>query len=585
MRKTKPVICALILFAMLAAFFIDFHSNVFNDITRVGLTRFNSYEELKDFVTRPYIDYDNTETGTPTFTNSAIDKFSLRELSSVDYSGTNIQVAGVDEADVVKTDGEYIYLLSDNSVVIVKAYPPEDAEVVSKTCINGTLYNMFIGGDRLILFLSRSNWDLQQTIISIYDVADRSNPVFERDVTIDGQYMDSRMIDGYVYIVASNPIFKASDKVTLPTIQSGEKVWQVSATDVYHSELADYAYAFTVVAAINIEEPSEKPTYETILMGTMNSVMYVSPGNIYIAMNHAEKTAVYRVKIKEGIIEYAACGEVPGQVLNQFSMDEYEDHLRIATTVGWLGPSGVYVLDMNLDVVGSVEDLALGERIYSARFMGGRCYLVTFKKVDPLFVIDLRQPETPTVLGYLKVTGYSDYLHPYDENHLIGVGKETVAAEEGDFAWYQGVKISLFDVSNVEEPVEIAKFEIGNRGTESPVLWDHKAFLFSSSRNLLAIPVSVAEIAKTGGSDLYPWSYGWPVWNGVYVFHVSLEDGLVLRDRITHNDNGELDADKAIYRSLYIGDAFYTVSNAKLAIHSLYDLSLITELCLEVTCT
>ncbi|NIP67558.1 hypothetical protein GWM83_02345, partial [Candidatus Bathyarchaeota archaeon] len=114
--------------------------------------------------------------------------------------------------------------------------------------------------------------------------------------------------------------------------------------------------------------------------------------------------------------------------------------------------------------MGRLEDLAPGEKIYSARFMGDRGYLVTFRKVDPLFVLDLSQPTNPKVLGKLKIPGYSDYLHPYDENHIIGVGKETVAAEQGDFAWYQGVKISLFDVTDVEDPREIDKYEIGDRG-------------------------------------------------------------------------------------------------------------------------
>jgi len=138
-------------------------------------------------------------------------------------------------------------------------------------------------------------------------------------------------------------------------------------------------------------------------------------------------------------------------------------NFRIATTAWTSGSSqnNVYILDVDLNIVGKLENLAPKESIYSARFMGDRCYLVTFRKIDPLFVIDLKNPYDPEVLGQLKITGYSDYLHPYDENHVIGVGKETVAADWGDFSWYQGVKISLFDVSNVSNPVEIDKYEIG----------------------------------------------------------------------------------------------------------------------------
>jgi uncharacterized secreted protein with C-terminal beta-propeller domain len=157
--------------------------------------------------------------------------------------------------------------------------------------------------------------------------------------------------------------------------------------------------------------------------------------------------------------------------------------------------------------------------------MGERCYLVTFKKVDPLFVIDLKNPYDPKVLGYLKVTGYSDYLHPYDENHIIGIGKETTDA--GEFAWYQGVKISLFDVSDVTNPREISKLEIGDRGSDSPVLWDHKAFLFDKSRNLLVMPILEAKVDVTKYSEAeLVWAYGEPVYQGAYVFDISIDNGL-----------------------------------------------------------
>jgi uncharacterized secreted protein with C-terminal beta-propeller domain len=272
-------------------------------------------------------------------------------------------------------------------------------------------------------------------------------------------------------------------------------------------------------------------------------------------------------------------------VLNQFSMDEYEDYFRVATTTHGETPlNNVYVLNMALNITGSLENLAAGETIYSARFMGDRGYLVTFRQVDPLFVIDLSDPNNPRELGYLKVTGYSDYLHPYDENHLIGIGKETT--EEGEFAWYQGVKISLFDVSDVNNPVEISKYEIGDRGTDSPVLWDHKAFLFDRSRNLMVIPVLVAEVDESKYPEgVSPDAYGEPVWQGAYVFHVSLDAGISLQGRITHiEDVAEPEKEYYYYyspfsveRSLYIGDVLYTISQAKIMMNSLENLDYINE--------
>jgi len=305
--------------------------------------------------------------------------------------------------------------------------------------------------------------------------------------------------------------------------------------------------------------------------------------------NGIQGTKVHRISIDEGEIEYQASGAVPGYVLNQFSMDEFNGYFRIATTEGqvWttkgtVSQNNVYVLDMELDTIGMLENLAPGETIYSARFMGNRCYLVTFKKIDPLFVIDLSTPANPQVLGQLKITGYSDYLHPYDENHIIGIGKETT--EAGTFAWYQGVKISLFDVTDVAVPKEIVKYEIGDRGTDSPILNDHKAFLFDRERNLLVIPVTVAEVNPAQYPGGIPdWAHGEFVWDGAYVFNISLE-GLELKGTITHITNpdtlktGYYQSPYSIQRSLYIDNVLYTISELKIKMNSLTDLSEIGEI-------
>jgi inhibitor of cysteine peptidase len=275
-------------------------------------------------------------------------------------------------------------------------------------------------------------------------------------------------------------------------------------------------------------------------------------------------------------------------------MDEYDGHFRIATTIGHVSrtltevssSNNLYVLNMNLTIVGRLEDLAPGEQIYSARFMGDQCYLVTFKKIDPLFVIGLEDPANPRVLGRLKIPGYSNYLHPYSENLLIGIGKETVEAEEGDFAWYQGVKISLFDVSDLANPTEAAKYEIGDRGTDSPILSDHKALLFDKELNLLAIPVLVAEIDETKYSGGVPDNaYGDYVYQGLYVFSVT-ENSISLRGRITHIDNKDeflksgyyFNSEYDVFRALYIEDMLYTLSNKRIEINNLTTLEAIGQI-------
>jgi len=298
-----------------------------------------------------------------------------------------------------------------------------------------------------------------------------------------------------------------------------------------------------------------------------------------------EKTIIQKISIDGMDIELEDSGAVPGRTLNQFSMDEYKGYFRIATTNSqWnrdRSANHVYVLDDSMDIVGELEDLAPGERIYSARFMGERLYLVTFRNIDPLFVIDLADPTNPSVLGKLKIPGYSDYLHPYDENHIIGVGKETIEDKERDIAWQQGVKLALFDVSDVEKPKQISKVEIGDRGSDSYALQDHKAFLFSKAKNLLVIPVTVAEIDEEKYPDgVKPQQYGDTVFQGAYVFNLDL-DGFELKGKITHVEDPEKFKKSGRYwygdgenikRTLYMDDVLYTVSDSKIKMNDLDDI-------------
>jgi inhibitor of cysteine peptidase len=584
-------------------FFIILATTIFGVITSsylVGdfryyssqMKKFSSYEDLKNFVEASSQYYLYYPKRSPPGTAMVARHLSSAEAYSVsDYSATNIQVAGVDEADIVKTDGEYIYVVSGNNVVILKAYPAENAEVLSKIELDGSLKGVFINEDRLVVFEDLSYYKIS---IKVYDVSDRTSPSLKRNETRDGYYLNSRMIGDYIYVVISQPLYHQENEVTLPKIYSNDEIKEISATEIYYVDVPSYSYALTTVVAINVQNDYQEPTDKPFLLGATSN-MYVSLNNIYLTSPENERTLIYRVRIEGSEIEFTANGEVPGYVLNQFSMDEHAGYFRIATTTGHIARSfdeassknHIYVLDMDLDIVGRLEDLAQGEKIYSARFMGDRCYLVTFRKIDPLFVIDLKDPYAPEVLGQLKITGYSDYLHPYDENHVIGVGKETVAAEQGDFSWYQGVKISLFDVSDVENPKEIDKYEIGDRGTDSPVISDHKAFLFDKSRNLLVIPVSVAEIDEIKyPNGVPPNTFGDFVWQGAYVFDISLDRGLVLKGRITHLEDGS-DLMKSSYyfsspfsvkRSLYIDNVLYTISDKKIEMNSLEDLEQINEI-------
>jgi len=589
----RKIVFLLILLTVMVSAIAPFCSQTRYYALASPLKRFSSYEELKSFVKAnsrvPYY-WSLQSLDGAMMLRSAQSMESYAPKSTIpDHSTTNIQVEGVDEADIVKTDGEYVYVVSGKDVTIVKAYPPEDVEFLSQIRLDGAVKGVFINGDRLVVFEETS-----ETFVKVYDVSDRAFPILKRPVSVSGGYLNSRMIGDYVYAVITQPAYYVEDEVSLPRICSGDYIQEISAHEICYSNVSDDFYGFTTIVAVNMQNDYEEPTHKTFLFGATHC-MYVSLNNIYVTFPDGENTLIYRFHIEGGEIECVADGEVLGHILNQFSMDEHEEYFRIATTTGHVAKSlsgatsqnHIYVLDMSLDIVGRLEDLAPGEEIYSARFMGERCYLVTFKKIDPLFVIDLENPTNPTVLGQLKITGYSDYLHPYDENHIIGIGKETVEAEEGDFAWYQGVKISLFDVTDVENPKEIAKYEIGDRGTDSPVLKDHKAFLFDRTKNLLVIPVLVAEINEEKyPNGVPPYTHGDYVWQGAYVFNLTLDQGLVFKGRITHlEDNSDLEksgyyfySSYSVKRSLYIDSVLYTISDKKIRMHLYSNITFVNEI-------
>ncbi len=594
------------------------------------LKKFSSYDELETF-----INVNTEKAGTVNYfatRTSDTAAFGGAEAAQEDYSTTNIQVEGVDEADIVKSDGEYLYVVSAPYIYILKAYPADQAEVVSKIEFNETYgvqiyvnedklvvlanyypYLTFGDGERVVIDTFAPYPYVEETFVKVYDITDKANPVLSRTVTANGTMYGSRMIGDYVYVVINQfimqPRVNGTDvymEVTLPTI-SGDYTKQIQPTEIYYIDVPDTSYQLTTIIAVNVMNDAQEPTYEPFLTGYSTN-MYVSLNNMYLVAPNTnwyflldgedepkQETLVYRIELNQEQVNILSEGTVAGYVLNQFSMDEYSGYFRIATTTnnfGWrtfaeeaTSENNVYVLDMNLDVVGELEDLAPGEQIYSARFMGDRLYLVTFRKIDPLFVIDMSDPTAPTVLGQLKVTGYSGYLHPYDENHIIGIGKETEYEAKEDFSWYQGVKISLFDVSDVSNPVEVAKYEIGDRGTDSPVLWDHKALLFDESRNLLVIPVLVAEIDPSQYEGEIPdWAYGEPVWQGACVFDIS-PDGIEYRGGITHLEDGaDLKSGYWFYseyfveRALYIGNVLYTVSDKLVKMNDLGSLDLLNEI-------
>jgi uncharacterized secreted protein with C-terminal beta-propeller domain len=580
---------------------------------------------------------------------------------SENYSTTNVQVAGVDEPDFVKNDGKYIYLISGDTLTIVDAYPASSATIISKTTIDDEPKDIFVSGNRLVLFTtgsgsmdSRDGPDsapLMKTMpyyggysptthTIFYDISDRKNPMVVKDYRIDGDYIDARLIGSTLYLVTREQVnIYRDEEIRIPCVRENAKC--IVTPDVYYFDNPERSYAFTTITSFDTTSGNEKDA-KTYLVGSGN-ILYVSQDAMYISyqkyhniwrrgmvepaiavddrafgsssssvnapvlwedfntMNEEEKqrviadmkaqeeeklikkeidqstTAIHKIAINNGAITYIARGEVPGYLKNQFAMDEYDNNLRVATTSNVYTTRGsyeynnVFVLDSGMKTIGELTHIAEQETIYSTRFMGDRLYMVTFKRIDPFFVIDLSTPTNPKILGKLKIPGYSDYLHPYDKDYIIGVGKETGTNEWGGVST-QGIKLALFDVRDVENPKQVGKVEIGDSGSDSAVLSDHKAFLFDAEKNLLVIPARVVRqeyAMDTGNKNDAP-----RVWFGAYVFGVDPENGFVLKGTVEHGTQSETyywygSSINEVKRSLYIGNTLYTISTAKILANSL----------------
>ncbi len=586
---------------------------------------------------------------------------------SRDFSPTNNQLINVDEADIIKTDGNYIYTVSGNTLYIIKAYPGEDAEIVSKIKFDNQPSSLFVNGNHLAVFGNYYNIDFFKeidftprqgmTYFNIYDISDKENPELVKEYKFEGNYFQARMIDDYVYFVTtSTPEYRTV--LPTPLIIEGTEKRSMPVTDIYYYNFPYDNPQFANIHAISITNPEEDVNSKTIAVEYSQN-MYMSEKNIYITyteyvneyelqskiivelmedkltdsdkalvekikqtdnevLSQSEKeskimqiiqsyisylsedeqqklsdeaeqrlkqelekyeyfefTVINKIGVDEGEIAIKANGKVPGYIMNQFSLDEDGNVLRIATTLSarWSqfgeedtkSTNNVFALDENLNMLDSLKGMAEGESIYSTRFIGDKLYMVTFRQVDPFFVIDLSNPRDIKELGKLKIPGFSRYLHPYDENTIIGIGRE--ATEQGRT---QGLKISLFDVSDFENPKEVAKFVTEGQYAQSTAEYEHKAFLFSKEKELLVIPAysytykCLGEMCSGVASEAY---------NGAMVFKITKDD-IELRGIIDHSKGqAEYYYSAMVERSLYIEELLYTKSPGLLRINKIDDLS------------
>ena len=569
--------------------------------------------------------------GSKEMTDSVVKSAAAPEAQSQDreYSTTNTQVKGVDEADIVKTDGKYIYYVSNSKIVIVDAQNKNDLKIVSeikydnKNQENFYPQEIYIENNKLVVIGSKNIYTTNSnarayrmatnyTVAICYDTTNKSDIKNIRNVELEGMYVSSRMIDDNVYIVSNkyiNTYNILSDDIELRPFCKDTAVNQeavpVDYNNMYYFPDME-ASNYLLIAGFNVNN-TEKADIQTYLGA--GSLVYSSLDNMYIATvrynysgysdgimgmiapeRYEVNTEIYKFKLDNGKTEFKCMGTVPGSVLNQFSMDENNGNFRIATTdnVGISGntANNLYILDKDLKITGTLEGLARGEKIYSVRFMGDRAYIVTFKQVDPLFVIDVSNPENPKVLGELKIPGFSKYLHPYSENLLIGFGQdaETFKDKYGERTLTTGMKMALFDVTDANNPKELFSVKIGDRGTYSELLNNHKALLFSKEKDIIAFPITITEAANTSNGI----SYGKTTFQGAVIYGLDLDKGFIEKGKISHakTDGAKqyftYDYNKQVERIIFIDNTLFTISKGLIKSIDMNDMKEIDSLEIKI---
>lgn len=569
-----------------------------------GLSRFENINQLKKVLKENYESEVQTkselqdtmtiDSASATKSESTTQGSSKKESSTqlnADYSTTNVQVENVDEADIVKTDGKYIYYISNEKIYIINADNLEIETAIEIKEKNENFYpsELYVNKNKLIILGNSREYNEEKTKqretveefiyridtnymakAIVYDISNKKSPKKIRKISLDGNYIESRMIGENVYFISRKSVnyYKGiTDDELLPIVKdtaATTETKKIDCTDIiYFKDTQDYSYM--IVAGFNINNKDEINT-ETFF-GASDTI-YASEKNLYITQSvykdgyfyEKMENIIYKFNLNNSQIKLQCKGKVEGNLNNQFSMDEYDGNLRIATTSGYNEKSTnqLYILDENLKEIGKIDNLAKGEKIYSVRFIGKVGYIVTFEQIDPLFVIDLSDPTKPVVKGELKIPGYSSYLHPYDETHIIGIGYNTKSNGYGGVT-NANMKMSMFDVSDLENPSEMFNIDIGEENVYSQIVNNHKALFYNKEKNLIGFPVT-SRVNSARYST-----------NSFVIYKIDLEKGFEEYGNIEQQGNYSTNRERAIY----IGDKLFTLSSEQII---LYDLNTLEEL-------
>ena len=434
---------------------------------------------------------------------------SIEDTSNKHFTNTNEQVDGVSEADVVKTDGEYIYICNSKSrkINVLKA-EGKDSKIISEIEFDNDVcfcQDMYLEGDKLVLVndIERENainsvLDSEKSVsrVEVYDISDPEKPKKLGMTTIDGYLTTTRMVGDMIYVITDDDFrYKEGDIDKQISYINGEKI---EANDIYTCEGKGNANFDGLLNIVSIDINNPSKAVDNLSMLSYSSMVYVSNENIYIIKSEYEpvygmsnpdvegksddaevfvesidvapiitKTDITKISYKDGKLELLANGSIDGELKDQFCIDEYEGNLRVISSLE--KSNSVYVLGKDLKVLGQIDNIAEDERVYSARFDGKIGYFVTYRETDPVFSVDFSDVKNPKLLGELKLPGFSEYLHIWNDSLMLGIGEEE--QEDGRLL----LKVSMFDVSDKGNMKEVDKIVLPYEYSEA--LYNHKSIM------------------------------------------------------------------------------------------------------------
>ncbi len=488
---------------------------------------------------------------------SAILKESVGNLGE-GYSKTNVQTQGVDESDIVKTDGAYLYVVTDNRVHIVdirKGKPKEATvlEIPSETA-SFSIKEIYVDDGKLLVITGEKNTQLKEikkesgkkevseyytvthniTTLYTYSLDKPSKPELLGQVGQDGSYYTSRKIGDKVYLFT-----KESLAVNCYGYDRGSDDWiplaggEMIASDCIY--IPQQGGNSLIVSSIDTDEPEEIMDNVMIVNNDVN--VYVSTEAVYLYhVNRKQEatTEIAKFSLKDGEINAVSASSVKGRVRDTFAINEYQNMLRILTASDNSNEgTNLYILDEKLKLTGKLEGIAPGETIYAARYLGNMAYFVTYRNIDPLFAADLSDPSKPEILSELKITGYSEYLHMWEPGTMFGIGYET----DPDTGLREGIKLSMFDVSNPADLQTADCICIAN-ADYSPALDQYKTVLAEPQANLIGFVVTEYDRTQSNTYLLFEWKDG------------------KLNNLLTQDV-----AESGYYRGVYAGQYFYIVTS------------------------